>query len=112
MAVTTVVFFQIFYLFNCRSLRASVFQVGFFSNPTVFLGIGALLLLQAGFIYLPFMQAIFGTAALQPEAFALSALVAGVVLPLISVEKVLRNRMAVKARASGGGLVPREVSTT
>ena len=27
MAVTTVVFFQVFYLLNCRSLRASVFQV-------------------------------------------------------------------------------------
>lgn len=96
-AVTTVVFFQVFYLFNCRSLRASVFQVGFFSNRTVFLGIGALLLLQAGFIYLPFMQAIFGTAALKPEAIGLSALVAAIVLPLIIVEKRLRNRSAVKA---------------
>ena len=112
MAVTTVVFFQIFYLFNCRSLRVSVFQVGFFSNPTAFLGIGALLLLQAGFMYLPFMQAIFGTAALQPEALALSALVAVIVLPLISVEKALRNRMAVKANASDRRFVQRRAPTT
>ncbi len=106
MAVTTVVFFQIFYLFNCRSLRASVFQVGFFSNRTVFVGIGALLMLQAGFIYLPFMQDVFGTAALQPQALGLSALVAALVLPLISLEKALRNRSAGKAGFSAGPLAP------
>lgn len=89
MAVTTVVFFQIFYLFNCRSLRGSVFDVGFFSNRSVFYGIGTLLLLQAGFIYLPFMQKIFGTASLQPEALAFSALTAAVILPLITAEKMV-----------------------
>ena len=92
MAVTTVVFFQIFYLVNCRSLRDSAFRIGFFSNPTVFAGIGVLLLLQAGFIYLPFMQAVFGTAALQPGALALSVLAAASIQPLISAEKALRNR--------------------
>jgi Ca2+-transporting ATPase len=97
MAVTTVMFFQIFYLFNCRSLRTSVFQLGFFSNRTVFVGIFTLLLLQAGFIYLPFMQSIFGTAALTPGAIALSALVGAVVLPLISLEKRLRGRSAPSA---------------
>ena len=92
MAVTTVVFFQIFYLVNCRSLRSSVFRVGFFSNRTVFAGVGALLLLQAGFIYLPFMQRIFGTATLELKAVGLSALVATAVLPLIEIEKAIRNR--------------------
>ena len=96
MAVTTVVFFQIFYLINCRSLRASVFRLGFFSNRTVFAGIGALLLLQAGFIYLPLMQRIFGTATLAPEALVLAALVATTVLPLIEIEKAIRNRSVVK----------------
>jgi Ca2+-transporting ATPase len=97
MAVTTIVFFQIFYLLNCRSLRSSVFQVGFFANRTVFAGIAALLALQAGFIYLPFMQAVFGTAALQPEAIGLAALAGASVLPFISLEKALRNRRGVTA---------------
>jgi Ca2+-transporting ATPase len=95
MAVTTVVFFQIFYLVNCRSLRASAFKMGFFSNWTVFAGIGVLLMLHAGFIYLPFMQSIFGTAALHPAALGLSALVAASILPLISMEKTLRGRGAI-----------------
>jgi Ca2+-transporting ATPase len=92
MAVTTVVFFQIFYLVNCRSLRASAFKMGFFSNRTVFAGIGVLLTLHAGFIYLPFMQTIFGTAALQPAALGLSVLVAASILPIISAEKAVRSK--------------------
>ena len=99
MAVTTVIFLQCFYLLACRSLRGSVFGKGFFSNGAVFVGIGGLLLLQAGFIYLPFMQAVFGTAPLALDALALSALVASLVLPLISIEKALRNRSAGEASA-------------
>jgi Ca2+-transporting ATPase len=66
-----------------------------------------LLLLQAGFIYLPFMQAIFGTAALQPQALGLSALLAAICLPLISKKKALRNRSAVKAGLPPGPLTVR-----
>ena len=49
MAVTTIVMFQIFYMLNCRSLRESIGNVGWFSNPAVYVGIGALLALQLGF---------------------------------------------------------------
>ena len=110
MAVTTVIFLQCFYLLACRSLRGSIVGRGFFSNPAVFVGIGGLLLLQAGFIYLPFLQAVFGTAPLTLEAVALSALVASFVLPLVSIEKVLRKRSSKRApagpldaRAAAGG---------
>ena len=104
MAVTTVVFFQIFYLFSCRSIRGSIF-LGFFSNWVVFAGIGGLLLLQAGFVYLPFMQAVFGTAALDPVSLGISALVASAVIPLIALEKAVLKRthppMPPPLRASG-----------
>jgi Ca2+-transporting ATPase len=92
MAVTTVIMFQIFYMLHCRSLREPIFRKGFFLNRTVFLGIGVLVLLQLGFIYLPFMHLGFGTAALSPQALALCALVGAIVLPVISVEKWLRTR--------------------
>jgi Ca2+-transporting ATPase len=92
MAVTTVILFQIFYMLMCRSLKGSIFKLGLFSNPTVFVGIGVLVLLQMGFIYLPFMQQVFGTAALGWEALGLSALVAAVILPVIGAEKAWRSR--------------------
>jgi magnesium-transporting ATPase (P-type) len=92
MAVTTVILFQIFYMLMCRSLKGSVFKLGLFSNPAVFVGIGVLVLLQLGFIYLPFMQRVFGTAALDWGALGLSLLVATIILPVISLEKAWRSR--------------------
>jgi magnesium-transporting ATPase (P-type) len=101
MAVTTVIMFQIFYLLNCRSLRDSSLRIGLFSNPFVYLGIGALVLLQLGFIYLPFMQEVFDTAPLTLEALGLCALVGAIVLPVISVEKGLRSRRARREQGAG-----------
>ena len=92
MAVTTVIMFQIFYLLNCRSLRDSMLKIGVFSNKTVFIGIGALLVLQAMFIYAPFMQAIFASAPLTIDDVLKSILVGAIILPVISVEKWWRNR--------------------
>jgi magnesium-transporting ATPase (P-type) len=94
MAVTTVILFQVFYLLNCRSLRDSILRIGLWSNPAVYVGIAALLALQAAFVYLPFMNALFGTSPLSLEALAKSALVGSSVLPAISLEKWWRNRVA------------------
>jgi len=92
MAVTTVILFQAFYVLNCRSLRDSMLRIGLFSNPWIYVGIAAILLLQLGFIYLPFMNVLFGTAPLSPQALLQAALVGLLVLPIISFEKWLRNR--------------------
>jgi len=110
MAVTTVIMFQIFYLLNCRSLRDSVFRIGLFSNPFVYAGIGLLVLLQLGFIYLPVMQKVFDTAPLSLQELGLCALVGAAVLPVIGVEKWWRSRRARQDRETGSGLrlrVPR-----
>jgi Ca2+-transporting ATPase len=92
MAVTTVIMFQIFYLMTCRSLTGSVFRLGLFSNRAIFIGVAVLALLQAGFMYLPFMQRIFGTAPLEAMELGLCALVGAVILPVIAVEKWWRGR--------------------
>ena len=94
MAVTTVVMFQIFYVLNCRSLNRSIWQIGVFSNRAVFLGIGGLLLLQVGFVYLPVANAVFGSAPISAAQFGLSVLVGAVILPVIAVEKRIRARRA------------------
>jgi magnesium-transporting ATPase (P-type) len=86
--------FQIFYLLHCRSLRDSLFGLGLFGNPWVFLGIGALLALQAAFIYAPPLQAMFGSATLGVGDLLDALLVGAVILPLISIEKRLRRDRA------------------
>jgi magnesium-transporting ATPase (P-type) len=92
MTVTTVVLFQIFYLMSCRSLRGSVLRIGLFSNPTVYVGIAALLALQAAFVHLPVMNALFGSAPISPAEWARAALTSAVVLPVVALEKRLRRR--------------------
>lgn len=87
MAVTTVVMFQIFYLLGCRSLRGSVGEIGIWSNPWIYAGIGALLALQLGFTYLPFMNAVFGSVPIGLDAWARAAAVAFPIMPMIGIEK-------------------------
>jgi Ca2+-transporting ATPase len=93
MAVTTVIMFQVFYVINCRSLKDSLLSIGLWSNMTVFIGIAALLLLQLGFIYLPFMNAIFGSLPLGARDLLVATVVGMITLPVISVEKLLRKRL-------------------
>jgi len=92
MCVTCITFTQIFYLLNCRSLRNSLLSQGLLSNPSVFVGIGVLLLLQACFLYLPPFQGVFGSAPLDARAWLFAMVVGAIVLPVISLDKWLRNR--------------------
>jgi magnesium-transporting ATPase (P-type) len=97
--VTVVTFSQIFYLLNCRSLRDSLFAQGVFSNPIIFVSAGVLLLLHLCFMYLPPLQSLFGSVALDARSW-LEAILAGfIVLPIISLEK-WRRRVALHPPAS------------
>ena len=86
-AVTFIIFFQIFYLINCRSLTDSVLKIGIFSNAYIFLGIATLLILQGLFIYTPFMQKVFGTASLDGRGLLLSLIAGSIIFGIISIEK-------------------------
>lgn len=92
LCVTSITFTQAFYLLNCRSLRDSLLSQGVFSNPAIFVGIGILLLLQACFIYLPPLQAVFGSAPLDGRAWLSAMAVGAIVLPVISLDKWFRKR--------------------
>lgn len=90
--VTTVIMFQIFYLLNCRSLKGSVFEIGLFSNPTVFIGIAVVLGLQAAFIYTPFLNSVLSSSPIELDEIGLAIAVGASILPVISVEKWWRKR--------------------
>jgi magnesium-transporting ATPase (P-type) len=90
-AVTFVIMFQIFYMINCRSLKDSVFKIGFFSNRVVFVGIGSILALQALFIYTPFFQHVFGTTALGLNDILLTVGAGFLIFPIIWVEKLIHS---------------------
>jgi magnesium-transporting ATPase (P-type) len=98
-AVTFVILFQIFYMIHCRSLKESISRIGWFTNPTVFWGIGVVAGLQLLFIYLPLLQGIFKTAPLSPVNLAITAVAAFLIVPLVSLEKWIRTRFG---RSKGG----------
>ncbi len=104
-AVTTVVLFQCFYLLQCRSLTHSILEIGLGTNRLVYAGIGLLLVLQAGFVYLPFMNALFGSAPLDAGAWLRALGAALVVVPVIGVEKRLR-RAALSGAVRAGSPFP------
>jgi len=53
-------------VFACRSERLSIFQLGFFSNRLIWIGIAIEWLLILSIIYFPMLQSIFATAPLYP----------------------------------------------
>jgi sodium/potassium-transporting ATPase subunit alpha len=77
--LTAIVIAQVANVFACRSLRESVFDIGFFTNRIIFAAIAMELLLQAFIVYNPLGNRIFATAPLPfrvwlvliPFAFAL-----------------------------------------
>jgi magnesium-transporting ATPase (P-type) len=56
-----------------RTERASLRSVGFFSNPMLLLGIAFELVFAAAIVYVPFLQDVFGTAALGPAELGILA---------------------------------------
>jgi magnesium-transporting ATPase (P-type) len=99
-AVTGAVVLQALYLLACRSLTRPNRELGYWSNPAVYAGIAAVLALQALFVYAPFMQAIFGSAALSPRELVWAALGAALVLPVTWLEERRRVRRLSPSRTS------------
>lgn len=93
-AVTFIIMFQIFYLINCRSLKDSVWKIGFFSNKIIFWGIATILILQAMFIYTPFMQKVFGTTSLDLRGLLISLVTGSLIFLIIGFEKWLVRKLS------------------
>jgi Ca2+-transporting ATPase len=61
MAFTTAIMFELFFVFNCRSEKLSVFKLSPFSNKWLVFAVIITFLLQAMVIYVPFFNSVFGT---------------------------------------------------
>ena len=96
-AVTTLVFFEIFYLFKSRYISNPVFNLkGLTGNPCVLLAIAVLILFQLAFTYLPVLQHLFGTDAIPVEMWLRIVLVSSSVLFLVEIEKYFVRRQLEK----------------
>jgi Ca2+-transporting ATPase len=90
-AVNTFVIMELFYLFNCRSLNKSIFQLGIFTNMWVFGGASIMLILQIVYTYLPLMNRLFHSAAIGADSWARIMLAGLVTYVIVETEKKFRK---------------------
>lgn len=88
-AVNVFVFGELFYLFNCRSLKYSMLHVGIFSNLWVIFGACSMILLQLLFTYWPPMQRLFGSAAIGYNEWLLIIGVGIIIYATVGLEKLM-----------------------
>ena len=90
--VNVIVFIEIVYLFNCRSLTRSPWSLGLVANPLLLLGVGAMVLAQVVFTYWPVFNRLFHSAPLGGDSWV-AIIVAGLAAyGVVEVEKGLRRR--------------------
>ncbi|MGM0771643.1 MAG: cation-translocating P-type ATPase [Halobacteriota archaeon] len=90
-ALNTIVFFEIFYLFSCKSIHENVFR-DIFSNRFMLGGVALVIILQVFITYNPFMNTILRTSPLETMDWLIIALTSSSVFFLIELEKYLRNK--------------------
>jgi cation-transporting ATPase F len=90
-----IVFVQLFYLFNCRSLIRSSWSLGAFSNRWLLAGVAAMIVAQMAFTYVPFMNEAFHSAPLDSAAWLRVLAVALVASLIVGFEKWVRARWGV-----------------
>lgn len=93
-AVNVVIFVEILYLFNARSLTRSPFQLGLFTNPWVIGGAVVMVLIQMLFTYAPFMNRLFGSAPMSLILWIDVIAVSLVAFAIIEFEKLVRRKLA------------------
>lgn len=92
-AVNTLVTFEIFYLFNTRSIFGPVLnREGLLGNPIALYAIGLLIVFQVAFTYAPPMQALFNTVDMSLQQWGVVVLTASSVLWLVELEKWMTRR--------------------
>ncbi|MBE0521578.1 MAG: HAD-IC family P-type ATPase [Candidatus Methanoperedenaceae archaeon] len=89
--LNTFVFFEIFYLFNSKSMYDYVFR-DILSNRFMLLGISIVIGLQLLITYHPFMNDVFGTAPLTLMNWVWIIMVSSTVFFIIEFEKYLHKR--------------------
>ncbi len=91
-AMSTMVFFQFFQLWNSRSETRSVFTINPLSNPFLAFSMLGALVAQVLVIYEPNMQKLFHTTALGEAEWIRIVLVSASVVAVVELDKFLRAR--------------------
>ena len=94
-AVNVFVMVEVFYLFNCRSLDRSMFQLGIYSNPWVTSGVLTTIVLQLLFTYVPSMNFLFHTVPIDGQMWIPIVSMGVASYIIVEMEKWIRRKLAV-----------------
>jgi magnesium-transporting ATPase (P-type) len=92
-AVSVIVVGEAFYLFSARALLHPAWAVPLFSNIWLWVGIAAMLVVQAAFAQAPFMNRLFHSAPLDAGAWARVFAAGAAVLVIVEMEKAIRRSL-------------------
>ena len=90
-AFTTLMMFQLFDVYNCRSRRRSAF-IGFFENKWLPVSIAFALGTHILVVYVPFLQAAFHTVPLSLQDWVIATLVAASLMAAMEIAKIFLRK--------------------
>ncbi len=92
LALTTMVFFQFYQAFNCRSEKQSIFTTSPFSNPFLLYSMIAAFLAQLSVIYVPALQWVFRTEPITINEWVQILMVSVTVIIVVEIDKWIRRQ--------------------
>lgn len=91
-AVNTMVFFEIFYVFNTRYLKKNVLSIeGLFGNKVILIGVAVVVIFQMLFTYTSFCNQLFKTAPITISSWLNILLVSFGLFLIVEFEKFIVN---------------------
>ncbi|TRZ52472.1 MAG: cation-transporting P-type ATPase, partial [Dehalococcoidia bacterium] len=99
MALAAIIICQIANGLQCRSLRNSIFKIGFFKNRYLFIGFATEMLLILGFAYLLFFQRFLGTGPLELKHWLFFVPFAIFIFVVEEIRKAIKRRLDRKEEA-------------
>jgi len=98
-AFSTIVMFEMYFVFSVRSPRQPIYKGGLFSNKMLWVAVFLSILLQLSVVYLPFLQPIFKTVPLGWMEWVRILLVSSTVLLVMEMWKTGRLVLLERRRA-------------
>jgi Ca2+-transporting ATPase len=109
MAFTTLMMFQLFNVYNCRSTWRSAFA-GFFENKWLIISVLFSLATHIAVIYVPFLQTAFHTVPLTLQDWAITAGIGATLLVVVELVKVVLRAQRHPPRAAPAAAPAREIA--
>ncbi|NLW16528.1 MAG: calcium-translocating P-type ATPase, SERCA-type [Firmicutes bacterium] len=92
MAFATLVFCQLFHVFDCRSETMGIMEKGLFTNPYLIVAVFLSSLMFLAVLYVPGLRRLFDTVALDLTQWVVVLVAAGLPTLVIGLRRLLRRR--------------------